>query len=125
MHNVLKRFTEADVFNAGLFCFILDPSCLKQAVGQRVYNTDIGFKIGSLLPSMLLTSTFLCLSVCVQPNIPPAPKAPERPLQPYMRYSKENFEKVKAENQELKLQDISRILGARWKALNDKDKQVQ
>ena len=90
-----------------------------------MYNiTDIGFKIDSFFTRMVLTSVFQCLSVCVQPNIPPAPKPPERPLQPYMRYSKENFEKVKAENQDLKLQDISRILGARWKALNDKDKQV-
>ena len=94
-----------------------------------MYNiTDIGFKIDAFFARMVLTSGFpclsVCLSVCVQPNIPPAPKPPERPLQPYMRYSKENFEKVKAENQDLKLQDISRILGARWKALNDKDKQV-
>ena len=78
--------------------------------------------MGTLLPNVFSHPCSLCL--CVQPNIPPPPKAPERPLQPYMRYSKENFEKVKAENQDLKLQDISRILGARWKALNDKDKQV-
>ncbi|GMT19282.1 hypothetical protein PFISCL1PPCAC_10579 [Pristionchus fissidentatus] len=52
------------------------------------------------------------------------PKAPDRPLVPYMRYSRKMWAKVRAENPEAQLWDISKIIGAMWKDVPEGEKHV-
>ena len=56
-------------------------------------------------------------------SMPQPPKPPEKPLQPYMRYSRDNYDKVKTEFPDMKLSEISKIMGQRWKQLTEKEKQ--
>lgn len=57
-------------------------------------------------------------------KIPKQPKAPEKPLQPYMRYSKKVWDQVKSQNQEMKLWEISKIVGEMWKNLPELEKKI-
>ncbi|GMS89549.1 hypothetical protein PENTCL1PPCAC_30828, partial [Pristionchus entomophagus] len=50
------------------------------------------------------------------------PKAPDRPLVPYMRYSRKMWAKVRAENSDAQLWDISKIIGAMWKDVSEMEK---
>ncbi|CAD5212193.1 unnamed protein product [Bursaphelenchus okinawaensis] len=49
-------------------------------------------------------------------------KPPERPLVPYMRFSRKMWSKVKAENPEVQLLDIGKIIGQMWREAPDSEK---
>lgn len=50
------------------------------------------------------------------------PNAPKRALSAYMFFCADNREKVKAENPDKKMTELSTVLGAMWKEMSDADK---
>ncbi|XP_065882679.1 SWI/SNF-related matrix-associated actin-dependent regulator of chromatin subfamily E member 1-like [Dysidea avara] len=58
------------------------------------------------------------------PNIPQPPKPPDKPLMPYVRYNKKMWDKLRGDgNSELKLWDISKMIGSKWREMSEEDKQ--
>ncbi|XP_063719672.1 SWI/SNF-related matrix-associated actin-dependent regulator of chromatin subfamily E member 1-like isoform X2 [Symsagittifera roscoffensis] len=52
------------------------------------------------------------------------PKKPEKPQSAYMRYNKSIHEKIKADNPQLKMWDVAKIIGQMWRELPDNERQV-
>lgn len=53
------------------------------------------------------------------------PKPPDKPLLPYMRYSRKMWEQIKkTDGQEMKVWEVGKIIGQKWRELSDDDKQV-
>jgi hypothetical protein len=50
------------------------------------------------------------------------PNAPKRGLSAYMFFANEQRENVRAENKDISFGQVGKILGERWKALNDKQR---
>ena len=53
---------------------------------------------------------------------PPALQKPKRPMSGYLRFCNQARPKITAENPGAKLGDISKLMGAQWRALSDKEK---
>jgi structure-specific recognition protein 1 len=51
------------------------------------------------------------------------PAAPKRPPSNFMLFSKDKRESVKSEHPELKLPEISKVLGQKWRSLSDRKKE--
>jgi len=50
------------------------------------------------------------------------PNAPKRPLSAYMFFSQDWRERIKAENPDAGFGEIGKLLGAKWKEMDDEDK---
>ncbi|KAK2460367.1 hypothetical protein APHAL10511_007532 [Amanita phalloides] len=50
------------------------------------------------------------------------PKAPKRPLSAYMFFSQDWRERIKAENPDAGFGEVGKLLGAKWKELDDEEK---
>ncbi|GAB7350501.1 hypothetical protein MBLNU459_g1095t1 [Dothideomycetes sp. NU459] len=50
------------------------------------------------------------------------PNAPKRGLSAYMFFANEQREKVREDNPGIKFGEVGKLLGEKWKALNDKQK---
>ncbi|PCH43010.1 hypothetical protein WOLCODRAFT_90097 [Wolfiporia cocos MD-104 SS10] len=50
------------------------------------------------------------------------PKAPKRPLSAYMFFSQDWRERIKAENPDAGFGEIGKLLGAKWKELDESEK---
>lgn len=55
-------------------------------------------------------------------NTDPDPNAPKRGLSAYMFFANEQRENVREENPGISFGQVGKILGERWKALNDKQR---
>lgn len=51
------------------------------------------------------------------------PKPPEKPLMPYMRFCKYVWETIKQDNPDLKLGEIGKLIGQRWRTMPEDEKQ--
>ncbi|KAI8923664.1 high mobility group box domain-containing protein [Entophlyctis helioformis] len=52
------------------------------------------------------------------------PNAPKKPLSAFMIFSQENRAKIKEDNPEASFGEIGKLLGAAWRELSEKGKQV-
>ncbi|KAL2914143.1 Non-histone chromosomal protein 6 [Polyrhizophydium stewartii] len=52
------------------------------------------------------------------------PDAPKKPLSAFMIFSKENRPRIKEENPDASFGEIGKLLGAAWRELSEKEKQV-
>ena len=53
------------------------------------------------------------------------PKAPKRALSAYMFFSQDWRERIKAENPTAGFGEVGKLLGAKWKELDDEEKKVR
>ncbi|KAI6195367.1 HMG box domain-containing protein [Aphelenchoides besseyi] len=51
-------------------------------------------------------------------------KPPDRPLVPYMRFSRKMWSRVRAENPEVQLYEIGKIIGQMWREASDAEKAI-
>ena len=53
---------------------------------------------------------------------PSDPTKPKRPLNAFMMFAGERRKQIKKENSELKVTEISKLLGQEWKAMSEDEK---
>lgn len=87
---------------------------------------SVASQTGSWRLQLYCAATMLPLCTCAMPKIVPLmapdPNAPKRGLSAYMFFANEQRENVREENPGITFGQVGKLLGERWKALNDKQR---
>ena len=83
----------------------------------KVIETKFGTEFKTFIESSCIGST-------KSKKVKEQKEGPKRPLTPYFIYASENRGLIKEKNPEMKVTDISKVLGQQWKELTTEQKDV-